>query len=327
MRAFVTGATGFIGTNLVNELIKRDYTVCCLVRSYAKAKHLEDDNIELVQGDLYTTKGLAEQVSKADIVFHVAGVTKALNNSAYFRGNLKTTRHLVNTIRDHAPSHQKIVYISSQAATGPCADFPGIDESVEDCPAVSAYGKSKREAEKEILSISDQFSVVVLRPSIVFGPRDRGMLQIFKTIARGVKIKSGFRVFPVSLIYVDDLVEAILLAGHSADADGGIFYVSDGKQYDWDMLNAAIASNVNPRAVGLSIPLKLIWFASCINGILGRCLGHPQDLNPDKWFEIKQEGWVCSPNRIQTILGFCPKWGLEDGIKATVQWYRGAGWL
>ena len=327
MHAFVTGSTGFIGTNLVKELIKRQYSIGCLVRTDSDRSYLQHECIEIVEGDLLSPGSLAEQIRKADIVFHVAGVTKAVNRGDYFRGNLETTLQLVELIKRCGPAHQKLIYVSSQAAAGPCAAPAGIDETNLDCPAVSAYGRSKYEAEQEVFSIASYFPVVVLRPSIVFGPHDHGMMPLFKSVSRGLRIKSGHRDFPVSLIYVGDLVEAILLAATSATAERQMFYVSDGKSYKWDTLNAAIARHLNPKAVTLPIPLTFIWLASRINGLLGQLLERPQDLNPDKWFEIKQAGWVCNSDRIQAELGFQPRWKLEDAIEATVAWYRKSGWL
>lgn len=327
MHVFVTGAAGFIGTNLVQELLKHHYSVGCLVRSPTHPDYIQNKNIEMVTGDLNNPECYREQIQKADIVFHVAGVTKAIRKSEYFNGNLETTRQLVNVISKHAPSHQKLIYISSQAAAGPCAQEPGVNESTPDSLPVSAYGQSKKEAEQTVLSIADRFPVVIIRPSIVFGPQDHGMEPLFKATSRGIMIKSGFRDFPVSIIYVDDLVEAIILTGTTDVANGKTFYVTDGNFYTWDTLMKAIAAQVNSGAVLLTLPLPLIWMVCQVKGILGRLTNHPQDLNPDKWLEIKQSGWICSSSRIRDELGFRPQWTLEDGIKVTAAWYRKAGWL
>lgn len=327
MHVFVTGAAGFIGTNLVQELLKRHYSVGCLVRSPTHPDYIQNKNIEMVTGDLNNPECYREQIQKADIVFHVAGVTKAIRKSEYFNGNLETTRQLVNVISKHAPSHQKLIYISSQAAAGPCAQEPGVNESTPDSLAVSAYGQSKHDAEKVVLSIAEQNPVVILRPSIVFGPRDHGMKPLFKTTSYGIMIKSGFRDFPVSLLYVDDLVAAILLAANSEKANGKTFYVTDGNSYIWDTVISTIATHTNPRAITLTIPLPIIWIACQVGGLLGRLFKKTQDLNPDKWFETKQTGWLCNSSRIQDELGFRPRWTLENGIKETVAWYRKAGLL
>ena len=255
-RAFVTGATGFIGTNLVRELVKRHYQVCCLVRSRSVADHLRHENIELVQGDLRDPQSLAGPIRNAQIVFHVAGVTRATSRRGYFEGNLTTTRALVETIRSQATSLEKIVYISSQAAGVPCAEHPGSNEVMPDSVPVSAYGQAKKKAEDEVLSLADRYGVAVLRPSIVYGPHDRGMLPLFKAVARGIRIKNGWRRFPVSLVYIDDLVEAIVLSAESDQADGRIFYVSDGRYYLWDDLNKAIADHVNPNSTKIPLPLR-----------------------------------------------------------------------
>ncbi len=325
MHAFVTGATGFIGSNLVRELVNRHYSVSCLVRSETKAARLKDDKIELVHGDLFDPESIKEPIKRADIVFHVAGITKATNRSGYFNGNLETTRLLIKAITQHGPTGQKLVYISSQTAAEPCAQEPGTNESTPNFLPVSAYGESKQRAEQAVISISNQFPVVILRPSIVYGPRDHEMLPLFKMARWGIIPKSGVRDFPVNLIYVDDLVKAVLLAGESDKTNGKKFFVTDGNSYNWDTVNKTIAAHVNPRAFTLPIPLHLIWLACHFNGIWAKMTKKPQYLNPDKWNEIKQAGWLCNSTRLQNELGFQPSWNLNDGMKATAKWYRENG--
>lgn len=325
--AFVTGATGFIGSNLVRELVNRQYSVSCLVRSETRAAHLKDERIELIHGDLCHPQSFKEPIKRADIIFHVAGVTKSANRAGFFHGNLETTRQLVQAMTQHGPAGQKLVYISSQAAAGPCSREPGTSEATANSLPVSAYGQSKKSAEQVVLSINDHSPVVILRPSIVFGPGDRAMLPLFKGAAMGIMPKSGARKFPVNCIYVDDLVEAIILAGESDAANGKTFFVTDGHAYNWTTLNNKIAACVNPRAFTLPIPLFLIWMTCHLNGLLERMTNRPFYLNPDKWLEIKQAGWLCSSARLREELGFRPRWSLEKGIKATVNWYREAGWL
>ena len=325
--AFVTGATGFIGSNLVRELVKRHYSISCLVRSESRAAHLNDKKIQLVHGDLLHPESMKEPIKRADIVFHVAGITRAVNRAGYFRGNLDTTRQLIKAITQYGPAGQKLVYISSQAAAGPCAQEPGTCESTPDSFPVSAYGQSKQRAEQVVRSLGDQYPVVILRPSIVFGPGDREMLPLFQAAAVGIIPKSGMRNFPVNLIYVDDLVEAVLLAGESVKANGKTFFATDGHSYGWESLNKTIAAHVNPRAFTLPIPLFLIWSVCHLNGLLSRITNRPQYLNPDKWLEIKQAGWLCDSSQLRDELGFRPRWTLPNAVEATVDWYRKNGWL
>lgn len=327
MHVFVTGAAGFIGTNLVRELQKQSCTVSCLVRTRAKGAHLQLPNVEVVVGDLHQPDSYKDQVQQADRIIHVAGVTKGVTTEDYFQGNLATTEKLAETVKSYAPTDQKIIYISSQAAAGPSDTLPGVNESSHQSLPVSAYGKSKRAAEDVLLTISDRFPVVILRPSIVFGPFDKGMHPLFVSASRGFRIKTGFRDFPVNLIYVADLVEATILAAESDDANGKTFYVTDGKAYPWDALLHAIAKATQSKTLPLTIPLSLTWLLCQIMGTAGRLLQQPQDLNPDKWHEIKQNGWLCDSKRLHTVLGFTPKWGIDGAMEQTVSWYRQNGLL
>ena len=327
MHAFVTGAAGFIGTHLVRALIMQNYTVSCLVRSPAKGHHLKHKSLKLLVGDFNDLDTFRNDIKKSNIVFHVAGVAKEQNREAYFNGNLIISQQLVAAIKRYLPKGQKIVYISSQAAAGPSVTPPGVNEQTEDSLPVSAYGQSKLEAEKVFLTVTDLFPVTILRPSIVYGPRDYGMLPLFKAASFGLKIKNGFRDFPVSIIHVSDLVNAILLAAKSEKANGKTYYVSDGKSYPWATLLSNISASVNPRAITVTVPLGLLWLLCQIGGFAGRFLGTAQDLNPDKWFEIQQQGWICDTSRFQKELGFQAQWSLERGMKDTARWYRKAKWL
>ncbi len=322
MHALVTGATGFIGTNLVQELLRRNYSVSCPVRSMARAGHLRQNrNIQLFEEDLCAPRYIGEHIRKSDIVFHLAGTTKAIRKSDYFRGNLETTRQLSTMISRHAPKHQKTVYISSQAAGGPSASEPGVDEETAESLPVSTYGRSKRCAEENILSLGKEFPVVILRPCIVFGPHDQGMKLLFQAASKGLLIKSGFRRFPVNLIYVEDLVDAIIMAGESDRANGQLFYVTDGVAYSWDTLLCTMANHTNPGAFTITVPLAVLWLLCQIGAPLGFLTGKAQDLNPDKWHEIKQHGWLCSSKHIEEELGFQARWTLDRAIKTTSAWY------
>ncbi len=234
---------------------------------------------------------------------------------------------MVKTIAEHGPAGQKLVYISSQTAAGPCAQTPGIDEATPNSLPVSNYGWSKKKAEQIVLSISDRFPVVILRPSIVYGPGNREMEPLFKTIKWGLMVKSGFRKFPVSLIHVDDLVKTIILISESNTARGQTYFVSDGQTYNWDALNKTISTHVNQRALPLPIPLIFIWMTCQLNGIVARLTKRAQYLNPDKWHEIKQAGWLCNSSRLNKEIDFDEHRSLAEGIQATIQWYRDKGQL
>jgi dihydroflavonol-4-reductase len=326
MKILVTGATGFIGSNLVMALLGQGHQVFCLARSDKKAGHLRTAGGEIIVDELLSPQFIDKYIQETDVVFHVAGAIKGATREDYFQGNYQTTHKLVQIIEQHAPSHQKVIYISSQAASGPSirADF---SESSPEAIPVSAYGDSKRAAENEILSMSERRPVVILRPSIVYGPRDRALLSLFKSARWGIIPRPGLRDMPVNFIFVQDLIRAFLLAAEKEEANNKIFFINDGMKYSWSIWNQALADCLNTKAVSIPIA-KAVLHAGCrIGGIFTKLTGITSFFNPDKWHEMKQEGWLCSNARIVQELGFSPRWSLEDGIKETVKWYIEAGWL
>jgi dihydroflavonol-4-reductase len=326
MKVLVTGATGFIGTNLVYELLRQGCQVFCLARSGKKAEHLRAAGGKIIVDDLLSPQYIDKYIQDIDVIFHVAGVVKGATREEYFHGNYLITQNLVRIIDQQSPLHQKVIYVSSQAASGPSIQ-PDFSESSPDAHPVSAYGESKRAAETEILSMADKRPIVVLRPSIVYGPEDRALLSLFRSARWGIIPRPGWKDMPVNFIYVQDLVRAILLVTEKIEANNKIFFINDGKRYSWSVWNKALADCLNTKAISLPIA-NVVLFACCrIGGILTKLTGVTTFLNPDKWNEIKQSGWLCSSARIREELGFCPCWSLEDGIQETARWYINAGWL
>jgi nucleoside-diphosphate-sugar epimerase len=324
MKTLVTGATGFIGTNLVYALLQQGHQVSCLARSEKKAEHLHAAGGKIIVDDLRSPQYLDKYLQDIDVVFHVAGVIKGATREEYFDGNHLITRNLVRIINQYGAGLRKVVYISSQAAAGPStrSDF---SESSPEAHPVSAYGEAKRAAETEILSM--KIPNVILRPSIVFGPEDRALLSLFRSARWGIIPRPGLRDMPVNFIYVRDLIRAILLAAEKNEANNGIYFINDGRRYSWGVWNKVLADCLNKRAISIPIA-KIVLGAVCrIGGIVSQLTGITTFLNSDKWNEIKQPGWLCSSAKIRNELGFVPCWSLEQGIKETAVWYIKAGWL
>lgn len=325
MRALVTGASGFIGSNLVDRLLAEGVSVKCLVRSRSNLTWLKDLPVTLVPGDFLDPAALSRAVADTDLVFHVAGATRAPRRAAYFRGNFETTRNLLRACEKHGPKGQKFVFISSLAAAGPSSGFP-LTEDLDPQP-VSAYGESKLWAERAVLEFSQQRPATIIRPPAVYGPRDRDTFLILKSIQRGLHVIPGRDAQKVSLVHVHDLVTGILLAALSEKSHGRVYYICGDGHHDWRTIGDYLGRVLGKRFWTLHIPWWLVRMAALGGSIASQFTPTPTLLNLDKLRDIRQSQWLCSNARAKAEIGFQPAMDLLTGLADAAAWYQKAGWL
>lgn len=326
MKIFVTGATGFIGYHLVKKLLNHGHQLFCLARINSDHKKLTDLGAQIVPGDLLEPQSFTHSLNQCEMVFHVAGVTKSIDSKGYYSGNQQTTHNLVGAITPPPKTRKRLIFISSQAAAGPSIS-PLFGDTIMDSTPVSAYGRSKRAAEQEVEQAREKLDYVILRPSVVFGPGDREMLPLFKAALSGIIPHAGFRDFPANFIYIEDLIRAILLAAESDRTTGKTYFVHDGNPSSWKIMNSLIGRQCNHRAVVLPIALPLLMITCHISGMISKIRKKPAYINPDKWHEIKQPGWLCSNRKLQEDTAFSAQWSLSDAVSETAEWYRQQGWI
>ena len=172
MKTLVTGATGFIGSHLVEELLKGGHRVTCLVRKTSNLQWINGLNVRLIYGDCTIKESLLNAVADFDYIFHLAGLTKAANERDFFSANALGTENLVSAVIEKNPDTKRFVYLSSLAAAGPSCDGTPAKEAGEPKP-VSAYGRSKLEGERIVMRHKNTIPVTVIRPPAVYGPRDK----------------------------------------------------------------------------------------------------------------------------------------------------------
>jgi nucleoside-diphosphate-sugar epimerase len=319
-KALVTGASGFIGSHLVQGLLKRGYEVRCLVRSTSARKWLEGLQATFSEGDCTDTGSLREAVEGMDFVFHVAGLTKARRDEDFYSVNAEGARNLAEAVSRANPSLKKFIFLSSQSAAGPSIKGKAVRE--EDAPnPVSHYGKSKLQAEKAVLEYANKFPVVIIRPSAVYGPRDRDFFVFFKLLRGGICPWWGESRY--SLIYVDDLITGIIKAAESREASGKVFFLADEKPYTNKEIISLISGVYGKRPIKMPVPRAVM---SLVAGA-GHLLGFPSIINRDKMRELSYREWVCDTRRAREELGFISKIKLKEGIKWTADWYRIHQWL
>ncbi len=322
----VTGGTGFVGSHLVEFLLKKGFSVTCLVRNPDRLRWLAGLNVRLVKGDCAVPESLASAVRDNSIIFHVAGLTKALRSRDYYEANHLGTKNLLAACSHHNPGGRKFILVSSLAAAGPSPDGRPVTDRDPARP-VSDYGKSKLLAEEETLRCKDRFPVVILRPSAVYGPRDTDMYELFHWAVKGVtmEIAGGERF--INPCYVEDLAEALILAAEQQVPSGSVYFIAENKSYSWSEFRHALLSTGGVHARNVKVPYWAAYLIGLASEAGGFLRGKALITNRQKVREAAQKYWICDTQKSERDLGFTPKFTLERGLEATWKWYREKGWL
>ena len=314
----VTGGTGFVGSHLLEELASRGIATRALVRR-PLPERLHGTSVEACAGDLRTGSGLSEALAGVSGVVHLAGCTKALRRSDYHDGNVLATRNLVEAAKGRS---LRFVHISSLAAAGPGS---GVREDDPPNP-VSEYGRSKLQGEQTVRASIP--GAVIIRPPVVYGPRDTDVFQIFKSVAQGfsAEIAGGDRWF--SSIYVKDLVLGLLAALELPAAAGRTYYLAHRKSATWSDLTGIVARAMGrPAPRVIRVPMGVAHAVGACAELWSRCTGRPGIISRDKILEARFPAWTCDPSRAFRELGFEAATSLEEGVAGALAWYREAGWL
>jgi len=326
LKALVTGGTGFIGSHLVEALLKKGIQVRCLLRKTSDLKWLKGLPIEVNWGDCNDKNSLREAVEGVEQVFHLAGVTKAVHEKTYFEVNAFGTENLIHACLENNPRIQKFIYLSSQAAAGPCRNGNKKKES-DQCKPVSPYGQSKQMGEELALAHAQELPLLILRPSAVYGPRERDIYTFFKLLSKRIKPCLPSKDQHISLCYVEDIIQAILLAAQVKGSSGEIFFLSDGQDYRLEEIGDIFAQAMGVNAFCIRVPEWMIIGMASFSEYLSKLSGKPPLLNKGKVEEILQRNWVCDITKAKTALGFEPHISLAQGAKLTFEWYKKENWL
>jgi nucleoside-diphosphate-sugar epimerase len=324
--ALITGANGFVGSHLAEGLLDRGYQVRCLVRKTGNLRWLSGLEVEYVYGNIAEKDSLKAAVKDVDIVFHCAGLTKAKNREEYFKSNAEGTGNIVEVCLEENPRLRRFVQVSSQAAVGPGDDQQPLNEEAP-CRPITHYGESKLEGEKIVWEHLSKLPITIVRPPAVYGPRDTDILGFFKVAKSGFRVSFGMGQNFLSLVYVKDLIEGIILAAESPRSIGQIYFIADDKIYSWKEAFEIIGGVLNKRTIPLRIPKSLVVFMAFLSESFCKLLGRSAAFNVQKAKEITQRYWILDVSKAKGDLGFHPKYHLEKGAEETVRWYREMGWL
>ncbi len=334
----ITGGSGFIGSHLASALVARGDEVTCLVRKTSQIKDLQHLGVRLLYGDVTAAESLLKAVAGQEIVYHLAGLTTALKSRHFFQVNQGGTRNIAQACAVQSPP-PVLLLVSSLAAAGPAFSGQPKIESEPSRP-VSAYGLSKRGAERQAELFADQVPTTIVRPPIVLGERDRAGLSIFRSIARlGIHLVPCLGRTRFSLIHAADLVELMILAAqrgkrlpplsrNGAPAGQGYYFAACEEDLVYDDLGKLIGNALGCRKVfPLHVALPLVWTVAAGMDLVSQITQLPFYMNLDKAREATAGSWICSPRRAIEDLGFTVKAPLIQRLRQTADWYRQEGWL
>ncbi len=322
MKVLVTGATGFVGSHLVEALCRRGDQVTALARSAAKAAALAPLGVRVVAGDLHDRAALREAVEGQDVIYHVAGVVAARDEAGFLAANRDGTRHLVETAV--AAAAGRVVFVSSMAAAGPT--IRGRPLRGDELPRpVTAYGRSKLAAEQVVKASPVAWSIV--RPPMVYGPRDREVLKVFRLARLGFVPVLGDGTQELSAVHGADLAEALVAAGTNPTAIGRTYYACHPEVFTGAEMARAVGRAMGTRPAIIRVPAPVGRSVLRITGALARLAGQTTILSADKANEFFQPAWTGDSAPLTRDTGWQAVRDLRTGLEETYCWYRAAGWL
>ena len=319
----MTGATGFVGSHLVEALVARGDRVRALVRSTSDVSRLRRLGVDVLVAELTDVAGVASALADHGVVYHLAAATRARDEAEYRRSNVDATAAVLRAAGS-TPVPPRVVVLGSLAAVGPTVDGTPVSEDAPPRP-LTAYGRTKLEAERVALGTA-RVPVVVLRAPAVYGPRDRDLFTFFRLSRLGVLPVPAGPDRPVQLIHVRDLAAALIAAADS-NVSGRVYHVAEPRIRPWSEVAALIARAVGRVPVGVPIPRSLLRFAALMSETGARATGRATIFNREKVRELLAPGWICTTDRAERELGFVASTPLEEGIRETAEWYRHEGWL
>jgi nucleoside-diphosphate-sugar epimerase len=327
MKVLVTGASGFLGSHVAEQLTKEGHDVRALVRKSSKRDFLERlERIEFAYGGIEDAGKVAEAVKGVDAIVHSAGLVKARSPAEFHQTNVEGTRNLIDAAKEYAPKLRRFVFVSSLTASGPSLDGTPLDG--DGAGPVTHYARSKLDAERVVLAAKDAIPVTILRPSIIYGPRDHEILTFFKLVKGGVLPTIGKAGATMSMVFGSDCAEACVKAITADVPSGSVYFVDDGEAYPFRTMVESIETALGKRAfLRFTIPMPVIWVAAVASELYGKVTNTAVMVNRDKINEIRQPHWVCTSERTRRDLKWEPRVKLSEGAVTTARWYEDNGWL
>ena len=331
MKILITGASGFIGSFIVEEALKQGFETWAAVRKSSSKEYLQDERIHFIELNLSSKAQLIEQLRphQFDYVVHAAGVTKCLNKADFRHINTEGTKNLVDALLDLQMPLKRFVFLSSLSVFGAIKERLPYDEIREDdTPQPNTeYGRSKLEAERYIDSIGSRIPYIILRPTGVYGPKEKDYFMMAKSIKQHIDFAVGYQRQDITFVYVTDVVQAVFLALEKGET-GRKYFLSDGQVYQSTTFSDLIHEELGrPWWLRITAPVWVLRIVTFFGEYIGHITGKVTALNNDKYNILRQRNWRCDIEPARRELGFEPKVQLKEGVKTTIQWYKDHKWL
>lgn len=323
-KALITGASGFIGTNLRAALLAAGADVVAIRRTRSPAPK-EGRSVVAEYGDVKRlTEVLAEE--KPDWVFHVAGATKGVTYEDFQRANVMPTKNMLEALGSAHPDVKRFVLVSSLTSYGPSTAQRPLRESDPRRP-IEHYGRSKLEAEQVVEALGDALPWTIVRPGGVYGPADVDYFNLFREVEKGRNVFFGNRQRWFSAIYVDDCIRAIVEGARADAAKGRGYFLCDGRPITWETFQNAIVEASGRKVRTLDLPEALVDIAAFGGELITRLDKKPRLFNRQKAKMGAQEAWTCTHEAARADFGYRPEVPLEEGVRRSLDWYRAHGWV
>ena len=327
MNIVITGSNGFIGKNLLNKLLNEysqaEFT--CLVRSPKKSDKNRVKNIPVNYLDLNSIIN-SNAVNNADYIFHVAGVTKSATKKGFWEGNVIPVQNLVEAVKRTNNNLRRFINVSSHAASGPSKSVDHYKKESEPDTPTELYGESKLAGEMVLRSQTD-IPYTIINPGGVYGPGDVDFLNIFKMTQMGINVYAGVKEKYISLIYAEDLVDAIVTAAFSENTINKKYFIVDDKPVTWQQIHETVFAVVGKKHFDINIPLPLISFLANFGSLYSIIFKKESILNKNKIDMSRPSYWIASNESAKKDFGFSTKYSLKESLEKTYNWYLEKGWL
>ncbi|MCU0425113.1 MAG: NAD-dependent epimerase/dehydratase family protein [Candidatus Kapabacteria bacterium] len=328
MVAFITGATGFAGSFVAEELLRRGYTVRCLTRATSSLQWLEGLPVERALGSLSDAASLEKAVEGADVIVHIAGLTAARNREEFFQGNHIGTKNLLAAARKSAPNLKRFLHLSSLTVCGPAQSLDRPIVESDPCKPLTAYGESKKAAEDEVNALRDVMPVTIIRAPAIYGQRDTAIFDYFKAVNQGIAALIGFDDKRLSLIHAEDLARGIADAVESPKAVGETYFLADEPFYSWvEITDVTKAALQKKNVLTLRLPHGIVMGVAGVSEFFGKFSSKPPVFNYEKGIDFVQKYWIGSVEKAKRDFGYASELGIERGIPKTIAWYKENKWL